>query len=154
MNEKTSTSAYMIESISLWHARLGDLNVSYIKNMQSLDLISSLDSNNINKCEICVKIKITKKSHYSVNRETEFLSLIHTDLGDLKQIMTRGGKQYYLTFIDDFSRYTKLYLLRSKDDAFNAFISYKTKVENQLSRKIKKIRSDRVGEYLSLNTFL
>ena len=81
------------------------------------------------------------------------LSLIHTDLDDLKQTMTRGGKRYYVTFIDDFSRYTKLYLLRNKDDAFNAFISYKTEVENQLSRKIKRIRSDRGGEYLSLNDF-
>ncbi|XP_070017428.1 uncharacterized protein [Nicotiana sylvestris] len=50
-------------------------------------------------------------------------------------------------------RYTKLYLLRNKDDAFNTFISHKTEVENQLSRKIKRIRSDRGGEYLSLNEF-
>lgn len=61
--------------------------------------------------------------------------------------MTRGGQKYYVTFIDDFSTFTKLYLLRNKDDVFNAFTSYKSEVENQLSGKIKRIRSDRSGEY-------
>jgi len=74
--------------------------------MQSLGLLVDLDSNNINKCEICAEAKTTKKSCFSVNRETELLPLIHTDLGDLKQTMTRGDKRYYVTFIDGFSRFT------------------------------------------------
>ena len=57
--------------------------------------------------------------------------------------MTRGGKRYYVTFIDDYSRFTKVYLLRNKDESFDMFLKYKTKVENQLSRKIKRVRSDR-----------
>ena len=61
----------------------------------------------MNKHEICVKAKITKKTYVYVKRETELLSLIHTDLGDLKQTMIKGGKKYYVTFIDYFSRYTK-----------------------------------------------
>lgn len=61
--------------------------------------------------------------------------------------MTRRDKRYYVTFIYDFSGLTKLYLLRNKDDVFNAFTSYKSEVENQLSGKIKRIRSDRSGEY-------
>jgi hypothetical protein len=60
----------------------------------------------MNKCEICVETKITKKTCASVKRETELLSLIHTNLEHLKQTMTRGGKKYYVNFIDDFSRYT------------------------------------------------
>ena len=71
----------------------------------------------MNKYEICVESKITKKTYAYDKRETELLSLIHIYLGDLKQIMTRGGKKYYVTFINDFSRYTKLYLLRCKDEA-------------------------------------
>ena len=81
------------------------------------------------------------------------LSLVHTDLGDLKQTETRGGKKYYITFIDDFSRYNKVYLLRNKDEALDKFVLYKAEVENQLGRKIKRVRSDRGGEYLLLNNF-
>jgi len=63
--------------------------------------------------------------------------------------MTRGGKNYFMTFIDDYSRYTKVYLIKHKDEAFDMFLSYKTEVENQLDKKIKRIRSDRGGEYVS-----
>jgi hypothetical protein len=45
----------------------------------------------MNKHEICVKAKITKKTYVYVKRKTELLSLIHTDLGDLKQTMIKGG---------------------------------------------------------------
>ena len=69
--------------------------------------------------------------------------------------MTRGGKRFYITFIDDYSRYTRVYHLRNKDEATDAFIKYKNEVENQLSKKIKRLRSDRGGEYESnpFNTF-
>jgi hypothetical protein len=83
----------------------------------------------MNKCEICVEVKITKKTWAFVKRETKFLNLIHTDLE--KQTMIRGGKKYYVTFIDDFSRYTII----SKDEVYNIFLLYKAKVENQLNKK-------------------
>ena len=52
--------------------------------------------------------------------------------------MTKGGKRFYITFIDDYSRYTKVYLLRNKDEVRDSFIKYKNEEENQLSiRKLK-----------------
>ena len=57
--------------------------------------------------------------------------------------MIRGGKRFYITFIDDYSRYTRVYLLRNKDEARDVFIKYKNEVENQLSRKIKRLRTDK-----------
>jgi len=80
------------------------------------------------------------------------LGLIHIDLVDLKQTITRGGKKKFVTFIDDYSRYTKVYLIKHKDEAFDMFLSYKTEVENQLD-KIKRIRSDKGGEYVSFNDY-
>ena len=79
-----------------------DISASNIKKMQYLGLISSFSDACLNKCEICAESKLTKKSCTSVERETELLGLIHSDLGDLKQTMTRDGKKYYVTFIDDF----------------------------------------------------
>ena len=61
--------------------------------------------------------------------------------------MTRGGKKFYVIFIDDYSRFTRVYLLRNKNEAFDMFLSYKAEVENQLDRKIKRIRYDREAEY-------
>ena len=82
------------------------------------------------KCEICVESKLTKKSCPSVQCETELLGFVHFDLADLKQTITRGGKSYFLIFIDDYSIYTKVYLIRHKDEMFDMFLSYKAEVEN------------------------
>ncbi|KAL0340193.1 UNVERIFIED_CONTAM: Retrovirus-related Pol polyprotein from transposon TNT 1-94 [Sesamum radiatum] len=90
---------------------------------------------------------MAKVPFYSVERKTSPLELIHSDICDLKFVQTRGGKKYFITFIDDCTRYCYVYLLRSKDEALEAFKLYKNEVENQLSKTIKAIRSDRGGEY-------
>jgi transposase InsO family protein len=77
------------------------------------------------------------------------LELVHSDLCEMNGILTKGGKRYFLTFIDDSTRFCYVYLLKTKDEAFNYFKTYKAEVENQLERKIKRLRSDRGGEYFS-----
>ncbi|KAL0445517.1 UNVERIFIED_CONTAM: hypothetical protein Slati_1679600, partial [Sesamum latifolium] len=59
------------------------------------------------------------------------------------------GFSYFITFIDDHSRYGYVYLMRYKSEAFGRFKEYRLEVENQTNRKIKALRSDRGGEYLS-----
>ena len=88
-----------------------------------------------------------------MTRETKLLELIHSDLGDLKQTMTTEDKKFYVTFIDDYSMFIRVYLFRIKDEAFDMFLSYKGEVENQLYRKIKRIRSDRESKYIPLNDY-
>ncbi|KAJ9544716.1 hypothetical protein OSB04_024423 [Centaurea solstitialis] len=61
----------------------------------------------------------------------------------------RGGYRYFITFTDDFSRYGYVYLMRHKSEAFERFKEFQNEVQNQLDKKIKFLRSDRGGEYLS-----
>ena len=96
--------------------------------MQTLGLINNIDYSSLSKYQICSTSKLTKKTFGSVSRETKLLELIHYDLGGLKQTMTRGGKKYYVTFIADYYRFTRVYLLRNKDEAFDMFLSYKAEV--------------------------
>ena len=58
-----------------------------------------------------------------------------------------NGQQYFITFVDDFSRYGYLYLIHEKSQSLDVFKSFKVEVENQLNKMIKNIRSDRGGEY-------
>ena len=88
-------------------------------------------------------------SFRSVKRHTETLDLIHSDICDLKFLQTRGGNKYFITFVDDNTKYYYVYLLKSKDVVIEKFVLYKNKVENQLNKKIKVPRSDRCGEYES-----
>ncbi|GJY32971.1 pol polyprotein [Tanacetum coccineum] len=64
-------------------------------------------------------------------------------------VPTRRDDKYFITFIDDSTKYWYVYLLKSKDEAIDKFILYKNEVENQLNKKIKVIRSNRGGEYVS-----
>ncbi|KAG8492837.1 hypothetical protein CXB51_010063 [Gossypium anomalum] len=64
----------------------------------------------------------------------------------------RGGFHYFITFTDDFSRYGYVYLIRHKSKALEKFKEFKNEVQNQLGKTIKTLRSDRGGEYLSLES--
>jgi transposase InsO family protein len=64
-------------------------------------------------------------------------------------VLTDGGQRYFMTMIDDASRYCYVYLLKTKDDALNCLKTYKAEVENKLEKKIKRFRSDHGGEYFS-----
>ena len=88
--------------------------------MSSLGLIPRL-SKDFEKCETCSQAKITKKPYKSVVRNTELLELIYSDLCEFEGILNHEGNRYIITFIDDFSKYTTVYLLKTKSDAFEKF---------------------------------
>lgn len=73
---------------------------------------------------------------------------MHFNICELNDIITRWDHIYFITFIDNFSIYTYVYVTNSKDDAFNIFKYYKFVVENAKEKKIKIFRSDRGGDYL------
>ena len=77
------------------------------------------------------------------------LELVHTDICGPMNISSVGGNKYFLTFIDDFSRKTWIYLLKSKDEVFHCFKIFKAFVERESGRLIKMVRSDGRGEYKS-----
>jgi len=83
INEEKS-SVYLLESPILWYARLGHLNYKFLKNLSNLGYISKLNLEEIRKCEICVEAMFVKISFHSIDRNTELLGLIHSDLCDLK----------------------------------------------------------------------
>jgi hypothetical protein len=146
INKNDVGCAYIMDSSLMWHARLGHLNFKYMKYMSKHGLISYKQDVH-DKCEICIESKIRKKPFPSTNRDSQLLELIHSDVCELNGILIRDGKRYFITFIDDFSRYTYVYLMRNKDESFDMFKKYKTEVENQNDKRIKILRSDRGGEY-------
>jgi transposase InsO family protein len=64
-------------------------------------------------------------------------------------IKSLGGSLYYVIFIDDYSRNTWLYLLKTKDEVFNKFQEFNVEIENLTNKKIKTLRTDNGGEYIS-----
>ena len=104
------------------------------------------------KCQVCVQDKQPRKSHKTAEvRNLTPLELKHSDLCQMNGVLTKGGKKYFMTLIDDSTRYCHVYLLKTKDEAFSFFKVYKAEAENQLDRKIKRLRSDRGGEYFPMS---
>jgi transposase InsO family protein len=60
-----------------------------------------------------------------------------------------SGFEYYVTFIEDFSRKSWSFFLKTKGQVFERFQEFKGLVENQTGKKIKVLRSDNGGEYTS-----
>ena len=134
----------------LWHCRLGHINENRISKLHKDGILDSFDFESYETCESCLMGKMTKapfKGHSE--RAIGLLDLIHTDVCGPLNTQARGGFLYFITFIDDFSRYGYVYLMKHKSESFEKFKEFKNEVQNQLGKSIKKLRSDRGGEYLS-----
>lgn len=147
MNNKVNASVYLLESSNVWHGRLGHVNYDTLRRLVNLKCIPAFHVDSKHKCETCVEAKLTRSSFKSIERNMESFDLIHSDICDLKIVQTRGGNKYFITFVDDSTKYCYVYLLKSKDEMIEKFVLYKNEVENQLNKKIKVLRSDRGGEY-------
>ncbi|GJU44687.1 retrotransposon protein, putative, ty1-copia subclass [Tanacetum coccineum] len=93
---------------------------------------------------------MTQKSFpHRPKRATDLLGIIHTDVcGPLRHV-SKQGASYFITFMDDYSRYGYVYLLKHKHEVFETFKVFINEVENQFGKTIKALRSDRGGEYIS-----
>ncbi|KAK1609101.1 hypothetical protein QYE76_032774 [Lolium multiflorum] len=100
--------------------------------------------------DACLMGKMTKTPFSGMmERATDLLEIIHTDVCGPMSVASRGGYRYVLTFTDDLSRYGYIYLMKHKSETFEKFKEFQSEVENQRNKKIKFLRSDRGGEYLS-----
>ena len=84
-----------------------------------------------------------------MERATDLLEIINTDVCRPMSMKARGKYRYFLTFTDDLSRYAYIYLMKHKSEIVEKFKEFQSKVENHRNKKIKFLRSDRGDEYLS-----
>ena len=93
-------------------------------------------------CESCLLGKMTKLPLKGKGeRANGLLDLIHTNVCGPMSVQARGGFVYFITFIDNYSRYGYLYLMRYKFEACEKFKEFINEVEKQLGRSIKALRS-------------
>jgi transposase InsO family protein len=78
------------------------------------------------------------------------LDLFHTDLCGHIRPRTPGGKNYFLLVVDDYSHFMWIELLATKDEAFRCFKKVKALAENEKGSKLRAFRSDRGGEFNSI----
>lgn len=137
----------------LWHRRYGHLGEKSLQKLAKTGLVERFDYNvkrGIGFCETCVGGKHHRSPFETSSSQTkEPLELVHSDVCGKMREKSIGGAQYFLTFIDDKTRYTWVYLLKTKDQVFDRFLEWKALIEKSSGRKLKTLRSDNGGEYTS-----
>ncbi|KAG6543704.1 hypothetical protein Mapa_014888 [Marchantia paleacea] len=148
---KKSEKSYLSDekSLELWHKRLGHLSESNMRLLQQMVGGLTLPKGSLAFCGACAQGKSHKASFpkKSLHRSEELLDLIHSDVCGKIPHKSLLGAQYYVTFIDDKSRKSFLYLLKSKDNVLEKFKVFVTMVETQTGKKVRRLRSDGGLEY-------
>jgi hypothetical protein len=93
--------------------------------MSRSGLLPHFNSKNFNTCESCIKGNMTNKSFSKHWKSSELLEVIHSNIYGPFRTKTHRGIEYFITFIDDYSKYGYIYLIRNKSEAINKFKEFK-----------------------------
>jgi hypothetical protein len=131
----------------LWHRRLGHISRERMERLTRDGILDSLNFSDFQTCVDCVKGKLTRARKKGATRSEGLLEIIHTDICGPFTPSTLGGYKYFITFIDNLSRYGYIFLIYEKSEALDMFKIYKAEIELKQEKKIKIVRSDRGGEF-------
>nr|GEW01230.1 retrovirus-related Pol polyprotein from transposon TNT 1-94 [Tanacetum cinerariifolium] len=136
----------------LWHQRLSYLNFNTINDLARHDLVVGLPKFKYHKEHLCPSFeqgKSKKASHPPklVQNSRQRLHLLHMDLCGPMRIASINGKQYVLVIVDDYSRYTWVHFLRSKDEAPKVVIKFLKRITVLLQSPVIIIRTDNGTEF-------
>ena len=148
LNLSNESCYVMSNDVELWHLRYGHLSHDNILKLHKNELVKGMDIKSKSyspksPCDGCLLGKqhrqpFPKKSN---SNSAKPLELIHSDVCGPMKINSLGGSRYFITFIDDHSRFHS----KSKSEALEKFKIFRNLVENQFGYKIKKIRTDNGG---------
>ncbi|KAJ9566903.1 hypothetical protein OSB04_002869 [Centaurea solstitialis] len=144
----------------LWHKRLSHLNFKTLNQLYINNLVVGLPDfryTKVSLCSACEKGKQTRASFKSkqISSISSPLQLLHMDLFGPVNVQSIAGKKYTLVIVDEYSRYTWVFFLRSKSDAPEEIIMFVRKMERLNNLTVRSIRSDHEIEFKNstLETF-
>ncbi|KAJ9546591.1 hypothetical protein OSB04_019134 [Centaurea solstitialis] len=149
-----------VSESSLWHRRMCHMNFKNMNLLVKNNLVRGLPAKEFSSddhCVACLKGKQHKNSHKSkeINTISSPLQLLHMDLFGPTNVMSIGKKSFCLVIVDDYSRFTWVYFLRTKDETSGLIKPFVIRVENKTNLRVKVIRSDNGTEFKNadLNSF-
>ncbi|KAJ9548119.1 hypothetical protein OSB04_020662 [Centaurea solstitialis] len=134
----------------LWHVRLGHVSASRLQFLASTGALGQLKSCDISDCSGC---KLAKFSTLPFNKSMSCsfapFDLVHSDVWGPSPVSSKGGSKYYVSFIDDYTRYTWVFLMKRRSDFFLVYSNFRALIQTQHSAVIKCFRCDLGREYTS-----
>ena len=144
VHETTSSS-------ELWHRRLAHVNYKALPYVSKVvTRLPDLKIDHEGTCKGCARGKKIKNPFPKSETKTKgTLELIHSDVCGPMWSTSLSVYEYYVIFIDDYSRKTWIYFLKTKNEVFGKFKESKALIEKHLEKRIKTLRIDNGGEYNS-----
>nr|GEW64545.1 putative ribonuclease H-like domain-containing protein [Tanacetum cinerariifolium] len=142
-----------LEESTKWHRRMTHANFKTINKLAKNGLAEGLPLKlftNEHNCDACNKGKQHKDSYkaiFAMRTISEPLKLLHMDLFGPTSIRSIDQKYYSLVVTDDFSRFSCIFFLGTKDETFYILKDFIALIENQLNKKVKAIRCDNGTEF-------
>ena len=150
---KSSVNVLVSNEAMLWHQRLGHLCSKLLHSTLSSfnnNVKISVHDDICSQCKSCISAKMHKLPFpQHIMSSTSPLKLVHSDVWGPTPVTFVLSYKYYVIFVDDFTRFTWLFLLKHKSEVFTVFLHFKALVENQFRSKLKTLRIDGGGEYTS-----
>jgi hypothetical protein len=149
---------YAVEVVSVMevHRRMGHIAPASACKLVEDGLVTGIaldPKSHEEHCDTCIYACMTRQPVPKVRiseQASHFSDEIHTDVWGPAPVSMHRGHRFFITFMDDATRYTITFLLMHKGDALNAYRSFEAWARTQnLCTAIKVLRSDRGGEYLS-----
>jgi hypothetical protein len=143
--------SYLVRS-DQWHARFGHSSSPVVQSILRLNNLPCLKESSVPT--VCNDYQMAKSHQlpytHSIHHSTMPLELIHSDVSGPAPISV-GGYKYYISFIDDFKKFTWIYLMVDRTDVQHIFLTFQAHVERLLDTKIKYVQSNWGGEYQNLH---
>nr|GEV41028.1 retrovirus-related Pol polyprotein from transposon TNT 1-94 [Tanacetum cinerariifolium] len=138
----------------LWHRRLNHLNFGTINDLARKDLVRGLPRLKFEKdhlCSACLLGKSKKHTHKPKTKKTnlEVLNTLHMDLCGPMRLQTINGKKYILVIVDDYSRFTWVKFLRSKDETSEVVIKFLRQIKVGLNKTVRYNHTDNGTEFVN-----
>jgi hypothetical protein len=147
-----SIGCFAITNSHLWHKKLGHPNSVILTHLMKHGYLNN--TNEFSSLSFdCAPCKLGKSKSLPFplqgSRASTCFEIIHSDVWGISLVISHAHYRYFVTFIDDYSRFTWVYFLRSKAEVFSIFQTFVAYVETQFSTCVKILRSDSGGEYMS-----
>lgn len=140
------------EKNHLWHKRLGHLSMRNICKLKQLAEGIDLDlTPELEFCDSCVIANQKRRPFNKTRPKTSRpLQVIHSDVCGPSNVVSHDGYKYFVTFIDDYTHISVVFLMKAKSEGFECFQKFKAMAESHFSRyDISRLRCDGGGEYKS-----
>ncbi|KAF2890883.1 hypothetical protein ILUMI_15290 [Ignelater luminosus] len=139
------------------HRTLGHINFNNLEKMCKNEVLDGLPKeieSEYLKCATCIENKMHNLPFHNNRRRAEdILEIVHTDLNGPHQTTGYEGEKYFLTFIDDYSKLTKVYCIQTKTEVFDCLVQYVNEIQNLTGKMIKELRCDNGKEYINSRVF-